>query len=75
MSQEAMYGLLNVAEKYASPSGTFIRMFGKEKPPYELLRFSTDKLVMKEAAYDISIGLSKVYVNIHKSGLYMVTCK
>lgn len=46
MSQEVMHALLNIVDWYASPSGTFIRMFGADNPPDELLRFATDKLVM-----------------------------
>lgn len=58
MSQEAMQTLLNIAGWYASPDGTFIRMFDLEKPLDELPRFTTDKLVMQEVSYHISIGLS-----------------
>jgi len=58
MSQEMMQALLNIAYWYASPGGTFIRIFGAKKPPHELLRFSTDRLVTQEVAYHISTGLS-----------------
>lgn len=57
MSQEAMQALLNIADWYASLGGTFIRMFGMEKPLHELPRFATDKLVIQEVAYHISTGL------------------
>jgi len=46
MSQEVMQALLNIANWYASPDGTFIKMFGAKKPLHELPRFSMDKLVM-----------------------------
>jgi len=62
MSEELMHALLKIAYCYASPSGTFIRMFGEEKPRHVLPRFSTDKLVMQEVSYHISIGL---LVGIH----------
>ena len=57
MSREAMEALPNIAYWYASPSGTFIKMFGRDKPPHVLPRFSMDKLVMQEVTYHISIGL------------------
>lgn len=59
MSQEAMHALLNIADWYASPSATFIKMFGMEKHIHELPRFSTDKMVMQEFAYHIPIGLPR----------------
>jgi len=58
-----MEALLNIAVWYASLGGTFIRMFGREKPLHVLPRFSTGKLVMQEVAYHISIGLS---IGLHR---------
>lgn len=58
MSQEVMHAFLNILYWYATPNGTFIRMFGIEKPLYELRRFSIDKLVMQEVAYNISTQCS-----------------
>ena len=58
MSEEAMQTLLHITYWYASPSGTFIRMFGREKPMHVLLRFATYKLVMQEVAYHISTWVS-----------------
>lgn len=58
MSQEAMEALLNIANWYASLDGTFIKMYNVEKAPHVFPRFSIDKMVMKEVAYHISIGLS-----------------
>lgn len=57
MSQEVMETLLNIADSYASPSVTFMRMFGVEKPLHELPSLATDQLVMKEVSYHISKGL------------------
>lgn len=51
-----MEALLNIADWYASPEGTFIRMYNKEKALNVLPRFSKDKLVMQEVAYHISTG-------------------
>lgn len=56
MSLEVMEALINIVDWYASSSGKFIRMFGGEKPLHVLPRFATDKLVMQEVAYHISIG-------------------
>ncbi len=58
MSWEVMQSLLNIADWYASASGTFIRMFDLEKPLDELPRFTTNKLDVQEVAYHISTGLS-----------------
>lgn len=58
MSQEVMEGILNIADWYASPSGTFIRVFGKEKPSHILPRYAMNKLVMQEVSYQIFIALS-----------------
>lgn len=41
-------------------------MFGMEKPPHELPRFSIDKLIMKEVAYHISTVLSTRIHNRNK---------
>lgn len=58
MSQEAMEALLNIIDWYSSPSDTFIRMFGRDKPPRILPRFTMEKLVMQEVRYHISTRLS-----------------
>lgn len=63
MSQEEMHALLNFVDWYSSPGGTFIKMFGGEKPLNFLPRYATDKLVMQEVAYHISTGLS---VGLHR---------
>lgn len=57
ISQEAIQEFLNIIDSYASPNGTFIRIFGMEKLLHELPSFSMNKLVMKGDAYHISIGL------------------
>ena len=58
-----MQPLLNIENCHRSPSGTFIRIFGKEKPPHELHKFSMDKFVMKEVAYHIYTRLS---IGLHR---------
>lgn len=58
MSQEVMEEILNIVYWYASPSGTFIKVFCGEKPPRVLPRYATEKLVMQEVAYHLSVGLS-----------------
>lgn len=42
-----MEALLNIADWYASPAETFIRMYNMEKTPHLLLKFVTEKLVMQ----------------------------
>lgn len=54
MSQEVMEVILNIVYWYASPNGTFIIVFGGEKPLHVLLMYVTDKLV----SYHLSTGLS-----------------
>lgn len=58
MFREVMQALLNIANWYASPDGTFIVMFGGEKTLHVLPSFFMDMLVMQEVSYHISIGLS-----------------
>jgi len=36
----------DITDWYASPGGTFIRVFGREKPLYVLPRYVIDKLVI-----------------------------
>jgi len=63
MSQKAMQALLNIVDWYASPIGTFIKMFSREKPLDVLPMFAMDKLIMQEDAYHISTGLS---IGLHR---------
>jgi len=58
MSQEEIEAIIIIPNWYAPPGGTFIRMFGREKPLHVLLIYATNKLVMQDAAYHISIWLS-----------------
>jgi len=58
MSQAMMATLVNIANWYASPLGTFIRMYNVEKTLHVLPMFAMDKLIMQEVAYHISTGLS-----------------
>jgi len=53
-----MEALIDIVDRYASPSNTFIWMYIAEKPLHVLSKFSMDKLVMQEVSYHISIGLS-----------------
>lgn len=46
MSQEAMEVILKISYWYPSLGGTFIKVFGKEKPPHVLQRYAIDNLVM-----------------------------
>ena len=46
LSKEEMEALIGIANCYASPCDTFIRIFSVEKPPHVLLKFSLDVLVM-----------------------------
>ena len=57
MLKVAMEALIDIADWYASPSSTFIRMYKAEKPLHVLSKFSLDKLVMQELSYHISAGL------------------
>lgn len=58
MFEEVMEAILNIVNWYASRSGTLIRVFGREKPMHVLPTCTMDKLVMQEAAYHLSTGLS-----------------
>lgn len=53
-----MEAIINIADWYASPGGTFIRVFGREKPLHVLPRYAIDKMVMQEVSYHLSIWLS-----------------
>ena len=57
MSCEAMEVTVNIADWYASPSGTIIRLFGKAKPPHVLPRYATDKLITREVSYHLATWL------------------
>lgn len=57
MSQEAIEAIVDIADWYASPGGTFIRVFGRENPTHVLPRYATDKLIMQEVSYHLAIGL------------------
>jgi len=58
MSQAMMEALIDIADWYASPLGTFILMYNAEKAPHVLPNFSMDKLVMQQVSYHILTGLS-----------------
>lgn len=63
MSREVMEAIVNIANWYVSPGGTFIRVFGRENPLHVLSRYATNKLVMQEVSYDLAIGLS---IGLHR---------
>jgi len=46
MSKAMMEALINIADSYASPSDTFIRMYNTKKPSRVLPKFSLDILFM-----------------------------
>jgi len=50
--------IVDIAYWYASPGGTFLRVFGRKKPLHVLPRYVTDKLVMQEVSCHLTIGLS-----------------
>ena len=58
MSKAAMEAPINIVDWFASPSGTFTRMFIAKKPLHVLLKFSLDILVMQEVAHHILAGLT-----------------
>lgn len=49
--------IVDIADWYASPDGTFIRVFGREKHMHFLQRYATDKLIMEEVSYHLATGL------------------
>ena len=57
MLKATMEALIDIDDRYASPSDTFIMMYSAEKPPHVLSKFSLDILIMREVAYHISAGL------------------
>lgn len=46
MSREAMETVLELVDWFASPNGTYLRVFSGHKSPHMLLRYAIDKLVM-----------------------------
>lgn len=58
MSTETMEALIDIADWYASPFDTFIRMYSAKKPSHVLPMFALDVLVMQEVAYHISARLT-----------------
>jgi len=58
MSHGAMEPVLEIANWFASPDGTFLRAFSGQKLPHILSRYAINKLVMQEVSYHLSIGLS-----------------
>lgn len=45
-----MEAVVEIADWYDSPGGTFIRVFGKEKLSHVLPRYATNKLFMQEVS-------------------------
>ena len=48
--------IVSITYWYASPIGTFVRVFGGEKPSHFLPRYPIDRLIMQEVSYHLSIG-------------------
>ena len=55
--------ILNIADWYASSCGTFITVFGGEKPSHILPRYSMENMVMQEVSCHLSIRLS---IGLHR---------
>lgn len=53
-----MEAIVDITDWYASLGGTFIRVFGREKPLHVLPRYATNKLIMQEMSYHLATGLS-----------------
>lgn len=53
----AMEALIDIVGCYNSLFGTFILMYNTEKPSHVLLKFATEKLIMKEVSFHISAEL------------------
>jgi len=53
--------ITKITDWYASPGGTFLRVFDREKPMHVLPRYATDKLSMQEVSYHLAIGLSTTF--------------
>lgn len=58
MLEEMMEAFIDIEYWYASPLGTFMRMYNTEKAPHVSPKFSMDNLAMQEVAYHILTGLS-----------------
>jgi len=58
ISQEEMETTMNIVAWYASLGGTFIRVYGREKPLHVLPSYATDKFFIQEVSYHLSTGLS-----------------
>jgi len=63
MSREVMEVIVDIAYWFVSPSGTFIRFFGREKPLHILPWYAIDKLIMQEVSYHLATGF---LVALHK---------
>lgn len=82
MSLVEMEEISKITDWFASLDGTFLRLFDVEKPPYVLPRYATNKRVMKEVSYHLTIGLLAAFQRKNKSpcptllmqiGLYKIT--
>ena len=62
MSKASMEALIDIADWYASPDGTFVSMYNTEKALHLLLKFSIDKMVMQEVAYHV---LARLLAGMH----------
>lgn len=57
MSHEAMEALAEISDWFSSPDGTYLKVLDYQKLSHLLSRYSTNKLVMHEVAYHLSIYL------------------
>ncbi len=67
MSQGSMEVIAYITDWYASPGGTFLRVFSGEKPPRVLPRYNTDNLVMQQVSYHLATRLSTAFHRKNKA--------
>ena len=57
MSRGPMDAMSEIKDWFASPDGTYLRVFTNNDSPHILLRHATKNMTMKEVCYHISIEL------------------
>ena len=60
MCREEMEAISELANWFPLPDGTYLRVFGGNKPPHQLPRYANDKMIMEDVDYHISVGFSGV---------------
>jgi len=58
MSRGAMEVVSEIIDWFASPDGTFLRVFDGQNSSHILARYATDNLSMQKVSYYLSTGLS-----------------